>query len=92
MTSASLNLTRRKFMLVSAAAVTAPLLTNLSGLVPKAKAFKEVKTVKNGDNDYINPKCDGCQVCTIFFSVCLTLNDRVCWCEPARSDLSMAQT
>jgi hypothetical protein len=83
MTSANQDLTRREFMLVSAAAVAAPLLTDLSGLVPEAKAVEEAKADKKGNIDHIDPKCNGCQVCTIFFSNCLILNNRRCWCEPA---------
>jgi hypothetical protein len=79
-------------MIVSAAAVTAPLLPNLLVPVPEAKPVEEIKTPKKVDTDYSNPKCEGCQVCTIFFSDCLTLNNRVCWCESARSDQSVART
>ena len=92
MTSAGLNLTRRRFMLVSAAGVAAPLLINLSVLVPEAKAAEEAKADKKYNTDYTNPKCKGCRMCTIFFSNCLAVNDRVCWCEPARSGRSVAQT
>jgi hypothetical protein len=89
MTSGSSNWTRRKFMLVSAAGVVAaPLLTNITDLVPKAKAAGEVKTAKKDNAVYDNPKCKGCQMCTIFYSNCLTLNNRVCWCEPARAELA----
>ena len=91
MPSESLNWTRRKFILLSAVGVAAPLLTNLSGLVPESKANKEAKAAKKGHTDYVNPKCKGCQVCTIFFSVCLTLNHQLCWCEPARFDRSVVQ-
>jgi hypothetical protein len=84
MTSESLNWSRRKFMLVSAAGVVAaPLLTNLSDLVPEGKAAEEVKATEKENTDYDNPRCRGCQMCTIFYSNCLTLNNRVCWCEPA---------
>ena len=79
-------------MLVSAAAVTAPLLTNLSDLVPEAKPVEGAKKSKKIDTDYINPKCEGCQVCAIFFSDCLTLNNRVCWCETAGPERSVVQT
>jgi hypothetical protein len=89
MTSGSLNWTRRKFILVSAAGVAvAPLLTNLSGPVPGAKAAEEPKTVKKENIDWDDLKCRGCQMCTIFYSNCLAVNNRVCWCEPAREELT----
>jgi hypothetical protein len=89
MTSGSSNWTRRKFMLVSAAGVVAaPLLTNLSDLAPEAKAAEEVKRAKRNDAGEDNPKCKGCQMCTIFYSNCLALNNRVCWCDPAREELA----
>jgi len=86
MTTAGLNLTRRKFMLASAVVVAAPLLTNLSGLVPDADAAEEAKAANIDKTGYTNSKCKGCQMCTIFYSNCLTLNNRVCWCEPARAE------
>lgn len=76
-------------MLVSAAGVVAaPLLTNLSDLAPEAKAAEEVKPAKRDDAGEDNPKCKGCQMCTIFYSNCLALNNRVCWCDPAREELA----
>jgi hypothetical protein len=85
MTSESLKWTRRKFIFVSAAGVAAvPLLTDLSGLLPEAEAAEVVKTGKKENTGYDNPKCKGCQMCTIFYSNCLTLNNRVCWCETAK--------
>ena len=56
----SLNLTRRKFMLVSSAAVATPLLLNLSGMVPEAKGAVQGKIY------FINSTCIGCQVCKTF--------------------------
>jgi hypothetical protein len=89
MSSGSSNWTRRKFMFVSAAGVVAtPLLTNLSDMVPEARAAKEVNPAKKENAGYDNPKCKGCQMCTIFYSNCLTLNNRVCWCELAREELA----
>lgn len=85
MTSETFILTRRKFILIGSVAVAAPLLIDLSNLGPKAKAAKE------NDIDYIYPDCNGCQVCTIFFSNCRALNNRVCWCEPAGSDRSVVK-
>lgn len=55
-----LNLTRRKFMLVSSAAMASPLLSNLSGAVPEAKA------AQTGPIYFINRECIGCQVCRTF--------------------------
>jgi hypothetical protein len=76
-------------MLVSAAGVAgAPLLTNLPHLTPDAKAAAEVKAANKENADCDNPKCKGCQVCTILFSNCLFLNNRVCWCEQAREELA----
>jgi hypothetical protein len=92
MTSDGLIWTRRKFMLISAMGVAAPLLTNLSDLAPEAKAAEEPKPAKKDNADYTDPKCKGCQVCTIFFSNCLAVNNRLCWCEPARSERSEVQT
>jgi hypothetical protein len=83
MTSEGLNLTRRRFMLVSAAVVATPLLPNLLVLVPEAKAAEEPKAAKKDNADYTNPKCSGCQMCTIFYSNCLAINNRLCWCEAA---------
>jgi hypothetical protein len=78
-------------MLVSAAAIVAPMLTDLSGLVPEARAAEEAKTDKKDNIGYIKPECNGCQVCTIFFSVCLAVNNRVCWCDTKGFDRSAAQ-
>jgi hypothetical protein len=89
MTSENLNWTRRKFMLVSTAGIAAAsLLTNLSKLAPEAEAAVEVKPAKKENTDYDNPKCKGCQMCMIFYSNCLALNNRVCWCESAREELA----
>jgi MinD superfamily P-loop ATPase len=61
MTSESLNLTRRKFMLVSSAAVATPSLLNLSGMmVPEAKAATKGKFY------FINRTCIGCYCCKLF--------------------------
>ncbi len=86
MNSAGSNLSRRKFMLLSAAGVTVPLLTDLSGLVPKAKGSEEAKPAGKHNEGYTDPRCSGCRVCTIFYSNCLTLNNRLCWCETAKID------
>lgn len=82
MTDESLNLTRRDFIFVSAAAVSAPVLTNLTGLVSDAEAVEVEKMAEKDDAGHIHPDCSGCQVCTIFFSNCHALNGRHCWCNP----------
>ena len=60
MTSENSNLSRRKFMLVSSAAIASPLFLNLAGSVPEAKGAKKGKIY------YINRECIGCQVCRLF--------------------------
>jgi hypothetical protein len=92
MNSAGSSLSRRQFMLLSAAGVAVSLLTDLLGLVPKAKGSEEAKPARKDNADRADPKCRGCQVCTIFYSNCLTLNNRLCWCETAKIDQSGAQT
>lgn len=92
MSSAGLNLTRRRFMLISALGVAAPLLTNLAVLVSESKEALEAKAAKKENSDYANPKCKGCQLCTIFFSNCLAVNNRVCWREPAVPNRYVAWT
>jgi ferredoxin len=57
MTSESLNLTRRKFMLASSAAIAAPFVLDIAVSVPTAKAGEAGKTY------YIGHECMGCQVC-----------------------------
>lgn len=60
MTEKSTNLTRRKFMIASSAAIASPLLMNLSGMAPEAKGAVKGKIY------FINRTCIGCQVCRIF--------------------------
>lgn len=91
MTEKSLNLTRRDFMLASAAAVSVPVLTNLSGLVPKAGADEVAKAAIKNDLEPLNPNCRNCQVCAIFFSNCHSLNGHHCWCNSVRFDRSAAK-
>jgi hypothetical protein len=82
MDSGKSNWTRRKFMLVGAAGVAAaPLFVKLYEMTAQAKTVQDEKTVKREDSIYDNPKCKGCQMCTILYSNCLALNNRVCWCE-----------
>ena len=90
MTSPISNMTRRKFILLSSVALAAPLLTDLTYLIPESEAAINTKPDQKSNEDDINPKCDGCQVCTIFFSVCLTVNNRVCWCDVKGNDRSGA--
>jgi len=61
----SLNLTRRKFMLVSSAAIASPLLLNLTDTVPDAQGA-ETKGALTGKIYFINSTCIGCQVCRTF--------------------------
>jgi hypothetical protein len=91
MSEPSLNLTRRELISVSSAAIASTLLLNLAGKKPEAKAAETKEAAKN-DINYANPKCKGCQVCKIYYSNCLALNNRLCWCEPAESDRPAAET
>jgi hypothetical protein len=85
MTPGYANWTRRKFMLASAAGIAvAPLWANLSEPDPEAKADEQAKAGNKEDAVYDNPQCERCQVCTIFYSNCLALNNRICWREPAK--------
>jgi ferredoxin len=54
------NLSRRKFMFVSSAVVTTPLLVKLMDPVKEAKAAKKDKIY------YISDKCIGCHACKVF--------------------------
>ena len=60
MTEKKLDLTRRKFMAVSSAAIATPILMNMAGKVPEAKgAEKEAKKVAEKNYDFIDKKsCD----------------------------------
>lgn len=78
----SANFTRREFVIAGAAAVSAPLLGNLSVLVPEAGTAEVAAPAGREDMEFDHSRCSGCQVCTIFFSVCPTVNNRVCWCDP----------
>ena len=51
------NLTRRKFMLVSSAAVGAPLVMKMTGAIPRAEAGEKQYTYT------IGPGCLGCHYC-----------------------------
>lgn len=54
------NLSRRKFMLASSAAIASPLFLNLAGSISEAKARAKGKIY------YIGRQCIGCQVCRMF--------------------------
>lgn len=61
MSERNINFTRRKFMMVSSAAVAAaPFFMNLSGMVPEAKA------AVSGKLYFITGDCVGCQTCRLF--------------------------
>lgn len=87
---------RRKFMVASAVGVGAPpLLAELSNLVPEARAVVVSEADPPGvpnpaaeHNRHDRSKCRGCQVCKIMYSNCMTLNNRVCWCETAAGETS----
>ena len=64
MSESSHNLSRRKFMVVSSAAIASPLLLNLMDPVKEAKA--EAKSAKKDKIYYITNKCVGCHACKVF--------------------------
>ena len=59
------RISRRKFMIVSSAALASPLLLNLEGSLSEAKAAEKKKN-KSGKVYFINHGCVGCQVCKTF--------------------------
>jgi ferredoxin len=67
------NLTRRKFMIASSAAIASPLLMNVVGSIAEAKDVEtkavEPKAAKTGKIYFINRTCIGCQVCKTFCPV-----------------------
>jgi ferredoxin len=70
MTEKSSNLTRRKFMLVSSAAIALPLLLDAASSIAAAKAAEptptEQKTAKPSKIYFIGHECIGCQACRTF--------------------------
>ena len=64
MNETNLNLTRRKFVLVSSAAIASPLLLNLADSVDDAKAVAK-RTGKKDKIYFITDKCIGCHVCKV---------------------------
>ena len=65
MSETSGNLSRRKFIAVSSAAVATPLILNLMDPVDEAKAAAK-KAAKGTKLYFINRTCIGCQVCRTF--------------------------
>ena len=70
MTEISSKLTRRKFMLISSAAIASPLLLDAASSMLATKTA-EAKTTKTKFNKgtkvyFINRTCIGCQVCRMF--------------------------
>jgi ferredoxin len=57
MTETGLNLSRRKFMFVSSAAIAAPFVMNMAGMVPDTKGAEKQYTYT------IGPGCLGCHYC-----------------------------
>jgi ferredoxin len=71
MTSGSLGLTRRKFMMVGSAAIASPLLLNVAGSMAAGTGSgtktAEVNIAPKGTKIYyINDGCVGCQACRTF--------------------------
>jgi Fe-S-cluster-containing hydrogenase component 2 len=64
MSEKSPNLSRRKFMAVSSAAIATPLLLNLLDPIEQAKAA--AKAAKKDKIYYITNKCIGCHACKVF--------------------------
>jgi ferredoxin len=60
MTESNHNLSRRKFVIVSSAAIASPLLLDPQGSMAAAKTAKKDKIY------YITNKCVGCHACKIF--------------------------
>lgn len=60
MGESSSNLTRRKFMIAGSAAVAAPLIVNMAGLVSDAKAMEKAKEKVSY---VISDDCVGCHHC-----------------------------
>jgi ferredoxin len=70
MTEGSMNLTRRKFMMASSAAIAAPLLLNVSNSMASAKSAEikptQTATIKGTKIYFIGSGCIGCQACRTF--------------------------
>jgi len=65
-----IDLTRRRFMVVSSAAITSPLLLNAANSMAAAKTADpktvEQKIAQTGKVYFIKSTCIGCQVCRMF--------------------------
>jgi len=83
MTLEGFHLTRRKFMLLTAATLTTPLLLEQPGFRLKQGSQGVVMAAEKHNADFDIPGCKGCRVCMIFYSNCLAVNNRLCWCEYA---------
>ena len=79
-------------MVVAALGAAAPLLADLPGTAQEARAAGKTMVSKDQDSGNANPRCKGCRMCTIFYSNCLALNNRVCWRENAVTDRPVART
>jgi ferredoxin len=70
MTEKSSKLTRRKFMLVSSAAIASPLLLDAAGTMaavkPAEQKAPEQSAAKSGKIYFITKGCIGCQTCRTF--------------------------
>jgi len=70
MTETGLSLDRRKFMIVSSAAIASPLLLNTAGSMATAEAAETKATVTNTTKGtkiyFIDHGCVGCHVCLAF--------------------------
>ena len=66
----SLSLNRRKFMLVSSAAIASPLLLDVGGSMAAAKTAEPKAVAQKGETAgkiyFITHTCIGCQVCKTF--------------------------
>jgi ferredoxin len=70
MTEKSSKLTRRKFMLISSAAIASPLILEAAGSMaatkPADQKATEQKAAKAGNVYFITKGCIGCQTCRTF--------------------------
>jgi ferredoxin len=75
MTETNSKLSRRKFMILSSAAVASPLIMNATGAIAASKSSEskaveqkpiEQKTAKPGKIYFITRGCIGCQTCRTF--------------------------
>jgi hypothetical protein len=81
MDSEKMTVTRRDFIFASAIVVSSPMFPYLPMFsAGEAKAAEVAAAVAEKPFDHDHSKCNGCQVCTILYSDCLAVNNRVCWC------------